>query len=258
MTWTAASGASWYFVEVHDANFTVAWKDSVSFLTSTARNLLPATSYTWRVQAANAAGRGTWISGAFRTPVAVPAAPGNLTASSNTGGASLSWTPVSGAVSYVVEVYTDNNLTTRVWKDSLTNPPATVSNLLSGRTYAWRVQATNAGGASGWTMSSFTFVQPTAVERTGNSIPSEFSLGQNYPNPFNPATNIEFSLPVSSHVRITIYNALGNLVEVLADHRYAPGRYLVSWEASSFPSGVYFYRLQTAGFAATKRLMLVK
>ena len=62
----------------------------------------------------------------------------------------------------------------------------------------------------------------------------------------------------SSNVRITIYNALGNLVHLLVNSRYAPGQYDATWDASALRSGVYFYRLQTDTFVDTKKLVLLK
>jgi hypothetical protein len=76
-----------------------------------------------------------------------------------------------------------------------------------------------------------------------NIIPEEFSLLQNYPNPFNPATAIRYSVPVTANVKLEIYNALGEVSEVLVDELKAPGRYEVLWNASAKASGVYFYRL---------------
>ncbi len=87
---------------------------------------------------------------------------------------------------------------------------------------------------------------------------SEFNLSQNYPNPFNPSTTIEFAVPTTEHVQLSIYNSLGQLVESLIDERRAAGRYSVVWNAESLPGGLYFYQLQAGEFSATKKLMLVK
>ena len=155
LTWRAVANATWYIGEVNDPNFILKWRDSVTSPSSTARNLSPATSYTWRVQAGNSAGGSVWTSSSFRTPVKVPDAPLTLTPTPTSTGASLGWSLVNGASAYVVEVYTNNNLTTRVWKDSLAVPPSSVTGLSNGTTYSWRVQAWNAGGPSGWTNSTF-------------------------------------------------------------------------------------------------------
>ena len=98
-----------------------------------------------------------------------------------------------------------------------------------------------------------------ALRRTATiATPSEFALGQNYPNPFNPTTRISFDIAAGSRVRLTVYNALGQLVRTLADREYAPGRYSVEADLSELPSGVYLYKLQAGMFTDAKKMMLVK
>lgn len=82
------------------------------------------------------------------------------------------------------------------------------------------------------------------VEEESHSIPSEFVLYQNYPNPFNPTTNIKFSLPKYSNVRLTIYDALGREVETLVSNKLAAGIYNIEWTAKNMASGIYFYRIE--------------
>ena len=99
----------------------------------------------------------------------------------------------------------------------------------------------------------------TAVgEELDTKVPSAFSLSQNYPNPFNAATEMSFSVPTSSHVKIAIYNVLGQLVRELADGAYAPGVYRVRWDGTDsanrpVSSGVYFVRM-TADTGAAKAI----
>jgi hypothetical protein len=89
-------------------------------------------------------------------------------------------------------------------------------------------------------------------------VPSEFALVNNYPNPFNASTVIEYQLPVSSSVKLEIYNLLGNKVETLLDTQQEAGYKSVIWDASEVSSGVYFYKLTAGDFTETKRMMLVK
>ena len=88
--------------------------------------------------------------------------------------------------------------------------------------------------------------------------PGEYELEQNYPNPFNPRTVIGYRIPTRSHVTLKVYDAAGREVAMLVDEEKAPGRYTVSWDASEMPSGVYFGRLMSAGFAETKKMLLVR
>ncbi|MFI5253715.1 MAG: T9SS type A sorting domain-containing protein [Bacteroidota bacterium] len=89
-------------------------------------------------------------------------------------------------------------------------------------------------------------------------IPKEYHLYQAYPNPFNPTTTIRFDLPAASNVSLKIYDVLGREVGNLADGRRQAGRYEVQWNAASYASGVYFYRLQTERYIETKKLLLMK
>ncbi|MCX6162543.1 MAG: T9SS type A sorting domain-containing protein, partial [Ignavibacteriae bacterium] len=84
------------------------------------------------------------------------------------------------------------------------------------------------------------------------------SLSQNYPNPFNPTTNIRYALPRAGEVKLTVFNTLGKEVETLVNEHQSAGTYEVSFDASQYPSGVYFYRLTTDNFSDTKRMLLVK
>jgi len=79
-----------------------------------------------------------------------------------------------------------------------------------------------------------------------------------YPNPFNPVTTIQYSIPAAMDVRLSIYNMLGEEVEILAAGKHQPGNYTVSWNGSRFSSGMYFYRLYTSEFSTVRKLLLLK
>lgn len=91
-----------------------------------------------------------------------------------------------------------------------------------------------------------------------NEIPSTLELSQNYPNPFNPSTVINFSIPATSQVTITVYNSLGQQVATLINSVITPGNYSTTWNAASVPSGMYFYRLKTEKEMLTKQMILIK
>jgi hypothetical protein len=88
--------------------------------------------------------------------------------------------------------------------------------------------------------------------------PSVFHLMQNYPNPFNPSTTIEFSVPRSGLVSLTVCDLLGREVAVLVNGERAAGTYTSTWDARGVGSGVYFYRLRAGEFSETKKLILMK
>jgi hypothetical protein len=85
-----------------------------------------------------------------------------------------------------------------------------------------------------------------------------FSLAQNYPNPFNPVTNISFVIGHLSFVTLKVYNALGSEVETLVNEEKPGGSYTVKFDGSNLSSGVYFYKLTSGNFNATKKLILLK
>ncbi len=94
--------------------------------------------------------------------------------------------------------------------------------------------------------------------------PSAFILDQNFPNPFNPSTTIKFSLPSSADVSLSIMNLLGEKVATLVAGRLDQGMHSIRWDASGFPSGVYFYQLQAVlestgqSLVQTRRLLLLR
>lgn len=91
-----------------------------------------------------------------------------------------------------------------------------------------------------------------------NNAPVGFALTQNYPNPFNPATNIKFEIPKTGFVSLKIFDMIGNEISSLVSESKPPGSYDVSWDASNFPSGVYFYELRAGEFTERKKMVLVK
>jgi len=101
--------------------------------------------------------------------------------------------------------------------------------------------------------------QTTAVgDDTDDLLPDVFELEQNYPNPFNPVTSIGFSLPVAEHVKLEVFNLLGQVVATLADDKFAAGYHTVEWDAGGEPSGVYFYRISAETRIITRKMMLLK
>ena len=95
------------------------------------------------------------------------------------------------------------------------------------------------------------------------AIPAEYSLSQNYPNPFNPTTKIDFTLPRSDDVNITIYNLVGQQIKVLVNSNLEYGYHTVTWNGLDqlgrpVASGVYFSELRTRNFRQTKKMLLLK
>lgn len=89
-------------------------------------------------------------------------------------------------------------------------------------------------------------------------IPLNFVLYQNYPNPFNPVTKIRFELPKSGNVKIVVSDVLGRNITNLVNQYLEAGLYETEFDASSNPSGIYFYRIETSGFVKTNKMILLK
>jgi Zn-dependent metalloprotease len=107
-----------------------------------------------------------------------------------------------------------------------------------------------------------TGTRPVAVE-TPISVASTPVLGQNYPNPFNPSTTIPFSIPRTGQLRLTVHDALGRLVCVLADGLYTAGSHALTWDGRDsrgvmLTSGTYFTRLVVDGSVFTKQMLYLK
>lgn len=89
-------------------------------------------------------------------------------------------------------------------------------------------------------------------------FPVRFCLFQNYPNPFNPVTTIEFGLPEPGYVTADIYNILGAKVTTLFAGYKPAGYHKLTWNASGFASGIYFFRLTAGEQALTRKMHLLK
>ncbi|MFH0991112.1 MAG: T9SS type A sorting domain-containing protein [bacterium] len=109
-------------------------------------------------------------------------------------------------------------------------------------------------------INNLSYIKSTSVVRVKDpslTLPEQFELFDNYPNPFNPSTTIRYQLPKESHVSLKVMNTLGQVVATLVNHKQNAGTYQVQWN-SQFPSGVYFYQLQTSEVVQTKKMLLLR
>ena len=96
----------------------------------------------------------------------------------------------------------------------------------------------------------------------GTALPTDFALGQNYPNPFNPSTIIPYQLPAAGHVRLDVFNVLGQRLTTLVDAERSAGAHTAQWDGTdaagrAMGAGVYIYRLSSGGMTETRRMVLV-
>lgn len=91
-----------------------------------------------------------------------------------------------------------------------------------------------------------------------NTVPTDYRLLQNYPNPFNPQTTIRFDLPVSGHTRVTVYDLSGTEVTTLLNGFSEAGSHSITFDAQTLPSGIYYYRIESRGFSAVRKMAFIK
>ena len=99
---------------------------------------------------------------------------------------------------------------------------------------------------------------PVGVEEAPIGAPMEYSLSQNYPNPFNPTTKIKYSLRATGHIKIELFNTMGQKVRTLVDEVKPAGIYTLDVAANNLPTGIYLYRIQAGDFKQTKKMLLMK
>jgi hypothetical protein len=169
----------------------------------------------------------------------------------------LQWTASAGAYYYTVELDSVPTFASPVFTSRVNSTSTGVSGLAANTSFYWRVSVTTAYGTSYYQTPprSFRTTTSSGVKGTG-AIPKEYSLRQNYPNPFNPSTQIGFSVPAASHVRIAVYDNLGRLVSTLVEGEFTRGGYSVRWDGTGAngipqPSGVYFARMAARPSGAT-------
>mgnify|MGYP001555344761 CR=1 FL=1 len=116
-----------------------------------------------------------------------------------------------------------------------------------------------------WKAKDLDWETPPSYSQVGTSIedvdqlPNTFKLNQNYPNPFNPTTTISFELPVTSNVRLTVYNTIGQRVATLVNGKpMSAGVHAVGFNAQGLSSGLYIYRLEAGNYSQVRSMMLVK
>jgi hypothetical protein len=134
--------------------------------------------------------------------------------------------------------------------------------------YATHITSDNNGnfyvaGGSGNYNSGLDFVTikysgTTNIKIISLEIPQNFILYQNFPNPFNPETHIKFEIPRASNVKLEIFDITGKILETLVDENLQPGIFETEWNANSFASGIYFYRIIADNFVQVKKMILIK
>ncbi|RPI18890.1 MAG: T9SS C-terminal target domain-containing protein [Ignavibacteriae bacterium] len=228
------------------------------------------TLYYWRVKAKNQVAEGSWSSiRSFTTTFPSPAAPVLVSPPNNSTGITLTpildWDSIPAASSYRVRLSADSTFGSSIIDTSGVviaryNVPA--GKLSNNIKYFWRVYGNNSciTGPSSQVWNFRTLITGVIVEN--NQLPKEFKLYNNYPNPFNPLTHIRFDVPSleggGGNVKLIIYDVLGKEVITLIDKNVEAGSYDIEWNAVNYPSGIYFYKINSGQFTDIKKMALIK
>ena len=114
------------------------------------------------------------------------------------------------------------------------------------------------GTGTGKDFATIKYTQTVGLQNVNSEVPDRFSLGQNYPNPFNPKTNIGLRIAEFGFVSLKVFDITGKEVAVLIDQEMNAGVYNVDFDAANLSSGMYFYKMETAGFTDVKKMVVVK
>jgi hypothetical protein len=172
----------------------------------------------------------------------------------------------SGGLRPVVEVFRPDgrSLVRGGWTGSDTTHASTLipTTILGENKDFFFLVSDHSGDAVGQCALMITITQATSVEerpaQTTEEMPSAFALCQNYPNPFNPSTAIEYHVPRSSFVTLTVYDLIGRSVATLVNAVREPGRHRAMLDGTHLASGVYLCVMRSGDFMDTKRLTLLK
>ncbi len=219
--------------------------------------------YYWRTRAINHRANSEWsetyqFTTAMQTPGSVILSYPNDNNSSEALSPEFVWSAAERAEAYEAQLST-NDTFSQILLDSLISDTTFVLpfELQEDTRYYWRIRGINSGGSGVWT-DPWMFTTRILTNTMPDEVPAELTLSQNYPNPFNPTTVINFALPVDSHVRLTVYNLLGQQVATMLDENKGAGWHQITFDASHLSSGLYIYRLETDTKSRTKQMMLIK
>lgn len=156
-----------------------------------------------------------------------------------------------GTIGGGVFLTTDNGTTWNSVNTGLTNLYVYSLEIIGGNLYAGTMM-------SGLWQRSLSELVTSVDEKNYANTPSTFALLQNYPNPFNPSTTIQYDVPKTSFVKISVYDILGTEVKILVSEEKNSGRYEITFDANNLSSGIYYYTISTGEFNQSKKMILMK
>lgn len=270
-TWQASANSQIYHLQISTSNQFTSLVYELNNLTGISHSINTGlnlgTLYFWRVRGINGFGPGAWSEArSFTTlTLAPPAVELFMPANDSTGTPRrprFVWVAAQDAISYTLRISTADNfiglddyIYTGISSTLLEMP----EDLAYNTPYFWRVRAENAGGSGPWSETwKFQVMQVPVSLEDDTAVPVEFVLRQNYPNPFNPTTRIEYGLPDTSPVKMTVYDVMGRPVATLVDEIKTRGYHTVDFTAVNLPSGIYFVRVLADNQVRSIKITLLK
>ncbi len=219
--------------------------------------LTPNTVYSYRIYAYNEAGNS--MGDSVETVTIVPVELTSFTASVSGNNVSLNWSTSTetnnkgfevqrSEISNQISVWDKIGYVGGFGTTTETKSYSFTDNNVSTGKYTYRLKQIDFNGSYKYSKSVEANVE----------LPLTFSLSQNFPNPFNPTTQIEYSIPKDGIVKLGVYNILGQEVAELVGGNLRAGSHKIIFNAQGLASGVYYYRLESGGNAAIKKLLLIK
>ena len=254
--WSFALRATYYRLQIStDSLFSdLIYDDStIKDTLKSINSLISSTKYYWRVQTIIPGGETHWSQTWSFTTSSAEVISSLLLPLNNSveipRTIELKWKKDPFAVSYELQISTDS-LFNQISFDfqNLQDTSLTIDSLKYSCKYYWHIKTVSSKGE---------YLSPV-WNFTTESFPTEFKLYQNYPNPFNPNTKIKYDLPKAGRVTLKIYDLLGREVTTLVNEEKPAGKYEIKFKRKNFPSGVYFYKLQTDDYSSVKKMILVK
>jgi M6 family metalloprotease-like protein len=274
-SWQSVPGAESYTIQVAlDDEFVGVVINLIDLAdtTYTYNNLMPFTTYYWRVAAFAAVGLSdTCPTQTFTTGdiSIIPAAPNLIAPSQNAVNqplnALLRWSAANYSQFYNVQISTNSFFTTITEEaDSLQALQLRLQPLEANTRYYWRVRSGNSAGYSNFSSIRYFTTGTTMTANDDEVIVTVNELLQNSPNPFTGNTVIEFHRKDrEAPVKLTVYNLKGQIVKVLFDGVTKSDVNLLNWNGTdasgkTVSNGIYYYRLESKGFAQTRKMLLLK
>ncbi len=181
---------------------------------------------------------------------------GNATTVVNTGVYSLDGITRDSDYNIYISSWNDNACYS--YDSTMTNPPALVSSGHDGPADIYVDQFNDRLCVPNFYDNSVEFIELSSNAIAENVLPETVSYSTSYPNPFNARTVIEYTVSTPADVSVSIYDVLGNMVTRLRSGNHEAGSHRVTWSVDNYASGIYFYRIESADYSESKRMVLLK